>query len=485
MLRSSWARLQSSPLLKNSVAASSGKVVFFTASLVRNLFLARLIGPFDFGTWTLGLVWLQYAQWSHFTLLNAYRLEGARSRGAGNKDNLVRLSRLTWTACVFPAALVALAACGVAYWESHAGRNAALFLAALLLPYQMYLFASTSLGVEEKFTVLARMQVIYAVLNMGLTLGLAFFWGFWGALIAQVVSYLVILIAYRKQFPLHLTPLFDWALIRNQIRIGLPIGLNGVIYTVFVTIDRTMVAYGLGLAALGPYGLTALARSSIGLLPDAISEVVYMRTSTLYGETRTVSSVLPMILQADRIVAHLAAPVIGLVVIWTPWAVHLVLPDYQSGSQALQIFLTGFFFVLPLYAGVLLTSIGKAAELSVIYMIVTCAQAMFVWLGIRSFEIGGAALGTVGGSLLLFLMMNIWCLTRVGVRAKDVTGHMLRCLAPFVVMVLGLGIGWAMMRGWHTEGRLPLRELMASGVFVLINLPLAFFGVRQQFARGL
>ncbi|MBP7693240.1 MAG: oligosaccharide flippase family protein [Anaerolineales bacterium] len=471
-----WRRWTALPLLANVAAASGGKVVFFGASLVRNVVLARLLAPADFGAWSLGLVWLQYAQWTHLSILNAFRLDGARLRGGGQAAEVDRLRRLTWTACVLPAVLVGAVAAIVAglYPDPHF-RPAIVMLAGLILPFQFYAFATSCLSVEERFGLLARLQTLYAVVNLVLTVGLTWRWGFAGAVIAQIGSYLAVLLIYRRHFPIVTRPYFDRDLFWVQLQIGLPVGLNGLVYSVFVTIDRTLVVSLLGLAALGQYGMTSLARSSIGLLPDAISEVVYMRLSTRYGETRNVAALVPIAILADRLLALVVAPVIGLAVIWVPWAIQWMLPAYQPGISALQIFLLGLFFLFPVYAGVVLTSIGRAAELLVLYALATTGQAAFIWVGIQILGITGAAAGTLGGGVLVFLLVNGWGFFRAGVRPTQITRHVVACTIPFLMLGLGLGaaaaIGWAAgpSRGW------PLAELGASLLFLTVNMPYAAF----------
>jgi O-antigen/teichoic acid export membrane protein len=455
----------------NLIAATGGSVLFFAASLVRNLFLARVVGPLDFGAWTLGLVFLQYAQWSHFSLINAYRLGGARAAGAGDQKRVELLRRQTWTASVFPAGALSLllVVAGLALHDQGA-RNASLMAAATLLPFQLYAFANSSLSIMERFTVAAGMQATYSVVNLVLTVALALPFTFWGAVAAQVLAYLVALYAFRKRLALIVRPMLDWPLIIEQVRIGLPLALNGIVYSLFVTLDRTFVAVTIGLAALGQYGLTALARSSLGLIPGAIGEVVYMRAANLFGETKNLKALVPLIRESDLRIGYSVglATMVGLV--WAPWLVRLVLPAYAAGITSVEIFMFGLYFLFPQYAGVFLTVVGRASDLTGIYAGATVLEGALVLAGVRWHGIEGAAVATVAAGVVLFLAVNAWGLSRMPMKASRVALHVAECLAPVPLLAVALSAGLALNA---RAARVPSMELLVSLLLLLVGSPLA------------
>lgn len=480
MLAERLRAVRQNPLTKNIVAALGGNVVFWIASFVRNLFLANLLGPTDFGAWNLGLVFIQYAQWSHFSLLNSFRLEGARSRGAGNMAKLGKIRQLTWTACTVPAFVVTVVAGAISlYLPDHDTQNATLMLVTLLLPYQLYTFVASYLSVEERFSVLARVQIAYSVTNMILTLALAWKWGYAGALAAQLISYLLALFLSRQYIHLSFSPLWDGPFMLEQIRVGLPIGLNGILYTLFISLDRTLVASILGFTALGHYSLTALTRSTIGLLPSAISDVIYMRASTRYGETRSVVDVRPLILHTDLLLAYVIAPLLGLAVIWVPWGVRWFLPSYNQGVVAVQIFLVGLFFTFPVYAGVLLTSIGRAKDLLWIYGAATILQGVWVVLWLPSLGITGAALATACSSSILFLVINVWGLRYAELNAHLITRHILDCLCPLACLLGAAALAWMGAIRLELTNEIILQPIFMSFMVLGMSLPLLWWRIRR------
>ncbi len=473
-------------LRRNLAAASTGKLVFFAAAFVRNLLVARVFVPADFGAWNLGLVWLQYGQWSHLTLLNAFRLDGARTRGAGDAERFDELCRLAWTASFVPAVGVALVGVAGAFAVGDPGLRAALvMLAVLIIPYQLYTFAGSYLSVNEQFVILGQMQALYAVLNLVLTLALAAWAGFGGALAAQALSYGIVLVAYRRHCPLWMRPLLRPGLILEQLRLGLPIGLNGVVYSLFVTLDRVLIGMWLGVEALGQYGLTSLARASLGLIPDAISEVVYVRASHHYGAERSPQGVLAIVVKADRALAHLIAPAIGLGIVWLPAIITWLLPQYVGGISAVQVFLFGLYFMFPNYAGVLLTVMGQAKQVLAVYIVVVVLQAGLLRGALERWGILGAAGTTALVSFGFFVLINLYGLWRAGVDIRFALRHWLICTLPAAAMGLGLVAGQWLGNAWFPAENLLARAGVGTLTVLAASLPLLAWQARGLNLRAL
>jgi O-antigen/teichoic acid export membrane protein len=464
--------------------ASRGNVIFFGAQVIRNLVMASLLGPFYFGVWNLGLVLLQYAQSSHLGVLNAFRLDGARCLGAGDIVKFSKQQRLTWTVTILAALVVSLVAGVIALsWGDWDGRLAILVLALCLVPSQWYQFSISSLTVEERFSISSRLQIIFAVLNLVMTLGLGLLWGFGGVLIAQVVSYALALFAFRTRTPLVFSPLVEQNLLFEQLRIGFPVWLNGILYTLFIAIDRTLIPIGLGMTALGQYSLTALARSSIGLIPSSVSEVVYMRASTEYGASGRQVPPLRLILQANQLIAYFSALPIGLAVLWTPLIVRLILPAYEPGIHALQIFLLGLFFLFPNYGGTLLTVIGHAGEASVILGLAAALQVGLVFIGMSIAGLEGVAIATVASSAFYFAMVNWWGLSRF-VQGYEAFSHLITCIIPFVAMSIGLGGALYLTRYLGRDVMDLTRAFLSSVILMAMMVPVVSWGIGHLPARA-
>jgi O-antigen/teichoic acid export membrane protein len=364
-------------------------------------------------------------------------------------------------------------------------RQACLILATLLVPFQWYTYVVSALTTEERFPSAARVQGLQAVLALLFMIPLASLWGLWGAVAAQALAYITACISMRHGVPLLERPEMNRELAGEQVRIGMPVGLNGIVNTLYVTLDRTMVASSLGVAALGQYALTTLARSSIGLVPSAVSEVVYMRTSTVYGGSGSIDSVVPLV-RVDQTVASLTAPVIGLAVIWAAPGVSLLMPKYSEGVPALQVFLVGLFFMFPQYAGILLIAIGRARRLLLLQCAGLGVEAVLLALALRwngSLESIAAATAFSSGFLFLAITLEGLRVARVG--ARRIGSHVMRVLAPFALMGAGIGAGrFAAGYVGATMGTMPSAAIQ-SVVFVILNCVTIFAAIRTVRTGGI
>jgi O-antigen/teichoic acid export membrane protein len=466
-------------MLKNVVASSSGNVVFLVAQMVRNVLMANFLGPLHFGAWNLGLVLLQYAQPSHGGILNALRLDGARCRGEGRLDKYADLRRQTWTVTMSTALLVTLGATAATVFLDDLNVRLAVWVLALtFLPLQLYQFAGSCLTLEERFTNFARLQGWFSGLNLMLTVALGLPWGFPGVLAAQVIAYVGALFYIRHSTPLYFRPFLNTDLLIEQLKLGFPLWLNTMLYVLFVAIDRTVIAGVLGVAALGQYSLTALARTSIGLIPSSVSEVIYMRASTQFGATGRRQPPLQLALRANQLIAYLSALPIGFAILWTPSLIRQFLPSFDPGVQALQIFLLGLFFMFPSHGSTLLTVIGRAGQASFILGLSVFLEAGLVLFGARVAGLEGVAAATAAASAFYFAAIN-WSGLRPFVGGFAALKHTWVCALPWMALTSGLGLAILLTTTQGLRMSSLSGSLLSSLLIVAVLSPVVFFGVRH------
>jgi O-antigen/teichoic acid export membrane protein len=212
------------------------------------------------------------------------------------------------------------------------------------------------------------------------------------------------------------------------------------------------------------------------LIPSSVSEVVYMRASTEYGASGRQVPPLRLILRANQLIAYFSALPIGLAVFWTPLIVRLILPAYEPGIHALQIFLLGLFFLFPNYGGTFLTVIGHAGEASVILGLTAALQVGLVFIGISIAGLKGVAIATVASSAFYFATVNWWGLRRY-IGSYQAGVHLLDCILPWIGLILSAAISISLVNG--VEVAVPtLGAVVLSSVLMMSLLtPLIFWRI--------
>jgi O-antigen/teichoic acid export membrane protein len=454
--------------LRGAFLTSASGAVALASGITRSLVLANVLGPASFGTWTLGLVWLQWGQSSHLTILNGFRIAGAQALGAADTNRFVNYRRLTWTACAAGAIAVCVGSLLAAGFVGPVNRTAMLMCAALLVPFQLYTFSTSHLLTRQQFGESAAVATTNNVAGLGLTVMLGLAWGFPGAVAGYAAGYVVALLVASRAAPVLDRPLYDRHSARELLSVGLPLGVITALTTLILTLDRVLIGSFLGAAALGQYALTAVARSSMSIIPNAVAEVMASKTSTDFGAGRSTSLLIPFVMKMDRAVSLMMAPLIGLAILWAPLLIRWLLPEYVGGVGALRIFLLGLFFAFPVHIGVLMNVAGQSWRLVAIQAVVACFQLVAGVVAVRTApSIESVAVATGVTSLVAFVAVNSLGFLSLGEPLGSGLAHAARCLRPALWVVAGLWI--ASLAADAAPG--VRRELVETVVFALVNTP--------------
>lgn len=121
---------------------------------------------------------------------------------------------------------------------------------------------------------------------------LAVVWGFYGLCLRALITALVaatILFAWR---PLRIGPQWNFKHFKHLVLIGLPIFGVGELYGLWSTINATLVFGWLGKDGMGLYSMVIVVGSTMDLLPQAVSQVVYPRMAEQYGRTHRIAGLM-------------------------------------------------------------------------------------------------------------------------------------------------------------------------------------------------
>ncbi len=393
-------------------AGGSGTVA--AVALVRNVLVARVMGPAAFGLWQVCLVALRLSGEMHLGALHALALDGPIHRGAGREE----AARLLEARCLGAAAVLSgmggiAAGLFLRLEGGHRLGAAAWLLALAVLLQQVFQAHAVLLQTRRQFGRLAMLQLAFAVVHLGGLLLLLPGRYITGVLLAwcagALISMLLVRTVTRDPIPFPVPGPFAGA--ASEIRRGFPTYLVGAAFVLLLQVDRVVVGAFLGREALGQYGILVLGGSALLFLPGVIAGVLWPYAGEQFGRSGGSREALrPLARATVRALALALAAALVLVAQGIEVLVARKLTNYRPALGALRLYLPGVFLlglVHPLRL-FLVTAGGDRAMLRLtVWMLVLTAVAE-AGAAATGAGIGGVALaGTVVSALLFLLSLRL------------------------------------------------------------------------------
>jgi O-antigen/teichoic acid export membrane protein len=145
---------------------------------------------------------------------------------------------------------------------------------------------------------------------------------------------------YRRTFKgVHI--LFDKNLIIQLIKTGWPLLVNGLVWMVMVSIDKFVILGTMTMEDMGHYSIGNFGFSTLVLIPQALSQVYYVKMSTYYGAQRDVFSLVEAASRFSRTISAVTClTAVGALTLLPPF-VSWLMPKYIPGVPAAQIMIVG------------------------------------------------------------------------------------------------------------------------------------------------
>lgn len=193
---------------------------------------------------------------------------------------------------------------------------------------------------------------------------------------------------------------------RRLMAIGFPIMLAGLVFSLFVTLDRWMAITLFGPVEAAPYSLASLIAAAMLVVPTVVSQQTYPRMALARGRGASASELLRMARHQGMIAAGLVTPIAVSIAVFVWVGIPVILPEYTSAAPATVVLASGFVVLgyLTGYGNYLNVVGGQWRYLAAQLVGVASAVAlMFVggWLwGLTGIALGMAASHVIYGVVL-------------------------------------------------------------------------------------
>lgn len=346
-------------LTGSSFIGSVAKIIggnFLTSiiSLVTSVFVARWTSPYELGSWNLVLLISVYAPIIQFGVFNGLNRELPYFTGRGERETALHLARASFSwclvLCVVSAVLTALFA--LYYWTVQRGDLAltALSIGAIVVCLWPAQFLTVTYRTSSDFGRLASRNSVVALIGVPLTL-LVFWFGYRGLMARAVLLAVFSVLALYFRRPVVVRPQWDKCALAQLARVGLPIWVLGQLGIFFLTLDRIVLSASP--LTLGYLSIANQASTFAGMIPIAITMVLYPQMVQKYGETHSAVAALNIVKSGAALATGLGALTALCGWFLVPVFIELLLPAYTPGIPAAQwACLTGLAMGLSVYGNV-------------------------------------------------------------------------------------------------------------------------------------
>jgi O-antigen/teichoic acid export membrane protein len=432
------------PILRDIFSYSASAVVSQALGLIAGFWVARLLGPSDFGVWNAVSLVLVYGAYLELGALSAMGRDLPFHHGQHDVEKAATLEGAARRVTIFGAFLAALLVIAFSLLPAHSLKMALGLqaMAVVLILQQVYTYHRVVLRSHNYFTELSQQQVLLAVVSSGLAILFVLFGGLVGRLIAAILAQALIVLYALHRNPWLAVPKFDLSDVWSVLRVGLPILLSGFILSLLATIDRLMVITFLGEKQLGYFGLALLLTSVVSLIPAMASQVLYPRITHQFGSTgRNVESLRAFVLTPPAILSALLPVLIGSLYLSLPLVISVLLPAYIPGIAAARIVIIGiFFFGILGLTDYFLVTIGKLRQYAFFGCVALFLNIILDYLFLQlGYGIEGIALGGTFITYLFYSSIVIgYALSHYTKRIGDWVRYFVRLWLPFIFMIVSL-----------------------------------------------
>jgi len=452
---------------------SLARGVSLAISFARSLVIPGLLGPTSYGVWkTLALI-QTYAQFGDFGARAALRREIPFYAGKQDAARLAEVRDVSFTAnnaSIFLAALVTVGAALVV--EDTALRVAMLVFLPLLYVSHMNSFMEQVLYGHKEFAFMSKLNIWAGVLEAALAVGMTWAYGVTGLILGSALAFAVSTAFQLGRVGYDIRLRWRWGAFKELVSVGFPSHLNGLLYNIFLSIDRWLILSLLGLTSLGYYALGMTINEYLFRFSYTFGNVLSPSLVERYSERERVEDLRGMVEVPMLIIARVAPAALGVVYFVSEGVIRTVLTSFEPGLLPLQILLVGTFFSsVPRGLSSFFITIRRQVQTIHLYVISIFVNLALVWWLLSSGHgLPGAATGTTI-SLAFFGLGLIVLAMRYFTGVLGIAAFLARLLWPLPLgLALLLACRAAAARWIGAEGTLPHLGL-AMGLYLAAYSP--------------
>lgn len=397
-------------------AAYVGAMVFSAfAHFIYSVYVKQRIEPLDYGIYSTCLLLKTYLTYIQLGVMNAFNRDYPQLLGAGDttKAKEYRNTAFTYLLSVFLIAQLLITAAFFVF--GNAGylepKYAYGFILAGLVTFVTIIenFGANRVRIDGGFNYTSLVTTLETI-SVGVGLFLVKYIGYYALYCTTILNMLIGIGLYFRRGYKDLKFSVDFKLLKVIMVSGIPLLINNLIWTVVNSIDKIVILSRINTVALGVYSVAQMAFTYVVLIPNAMSQLFYIKMGKVYGATNNVSALTAISEKYTRILAVVVSPIVLCAFYFIDPMVSWIMPNYSGGTRSAQILMLGLAIYAPTMVNSnILTILKKNSALlrSSIYLCVFNLVLSFSFVLIFGARIENVALGTAVSYLLRTIILVI------------------------------------------------------------------------------
>ena len=408
--------------------------------LIRSFYILRVLLPSSYGIWSLVSTLLGYANYADMGVNTGFILEVPKLIGQGLLDEAQRVQRQAFTAILGICSVLFCGLVLVTFLPIHFGvtRVTLLIVAVSIMVTAFLNYYSVVARIQDNYWLIGLSTLVMAsVSTVGIILVSSLSHDLRVesvALISVLGSMMAVLLLGRA---MHVHPAWppNWSDWLRLAKLGLPVSLVPIAFTLFQSVDRWVVAALVPTSTMGYYGLGTTLGLFLYMIPNTLATVLFTRQIEHMGATGNPRSSEPLVLPPLQMSGYIMALVSGGAVLSIPFFIRYVAPNYLPGTSAaiFQVIGNCFLFAVPISTQIL-ASVNKIMLVFCTLFIGLLLEVGLVALLVRStLGIDGAALAVMFSDAIYSIVITYLVMRLFDATIRGQLGRVLSCFLPFAI----------------------------------------------------
>ena len=345
--------------IKNLITKSSEHFFFVGATVISagvhfiySVFVKAHIEPLEYGIYSTCLLLQTYMTYIQLGSLNAFNRDYPQLIGAGENEKAERYRNTTFTflllAFITATILISTLVLSIGnFKETDERYTYGLVLCSLITTvtiFENFLSSRVRIDGSFKYTSFVIVAELISVL-------FGFFIipniGYYGLYFVTIGSMLIGIALYYKRGLSDIKLSVDRLLLKTIILSGIPLLINNLIWTIVNSIDKFVILGFINTEALGIYSIAQMAFSYMVLIPNAMSQLFYVRLGKVYGATESVDELNSTAIKYTLVLSAVISFIVICAFFFMDPVVNRIMPMYSSGVRPAQILMLGLAIYAP------------------------------------------------------------------------------------------------------------------------------------------